>query len=518
MAKYIETGFGRIEYTGDKGEERFKLALCYLDELIRRLVPNASNASTLEESVRYIGEPSTLKRIDSNEFNFNVRLVDGFEYIPEGTYCVNRCTLSHKFLVHESMWDTVPTITTDDVLRRYELKENLKAKFAAKKKALIIKDLEEVLDRTFKRKWEITRSGSGKLTYVTIHYPEITITNEDDRSRVIKDIFIRYTFDKDMKINRSIEAYRTTYEMDEYYSDYCHSHISGRPNRWGSTFCLGSSTEVSILLKDIYELPWDKDRMEMLLNQFDSQVRWENKEDPHMLMSNITAFNPRISSIRSSSMLSTYMRFLTKFKSFPINQSEGQFHHRFYVKEHSQEFKDMLFSVAEHKGKFKQNGKFVEEVPPTKILIKWYRTKYDVRENNHSITFKGIKHHVTIAKPTIKFGESKANATNPLVTEFVVEKLNDSLNKALDNGKEQSRIQTEYSKEKRAKSRKQAGETNTRRREERERRELCWNGKTNSTSSSKEAEVARVDDVEHSDSGTIEGFTESDRAESWFAT
>lgn len=65
---------------------------------------------------------------------------------------------------------------------------------------------------------------------ILIYFPEITITNEHDKSAVLKDLYAKIIIDKRGRISsRHIYLNRSTYTIKEFLSDYMHSHCPGIP-------------------------------------------------------------------------------------------------------------------------------------------------------------------------------------------------------------------------------------------------------------------------------------------------
>ena len=99
---------------------------------------------------------------------------------------------------------------------------------------------------------------------VLIYYPEITITNEYNRSTVIKDVYIKLNVDYSGKLINSFYINRATYTIKEYTSNYVHSHAprldKSNPTMF-RTMCLGSGPIIRTIAnlqnkfnKDFWEL------------------------------------------------------------------------------------------------------------------------------------------------------------------------------------------------------------------------------------------------------------------------
>lgn len=77
---------------------------------------------------------------------------------------------------------------------------------------------------------------------VLIYYPEITITNEFNKSITIKDVYIKLNIRYSGKLCDSFTINRSTYSIKEYTSHYIHSHAPRLDISYPSIFrsmCLG---------------------------------------------------------------------------------------------------------------------------------------------------------------------------------------------------------------------------------------------------------------------------------------
>lgn len=81
--------------------------------------------------------------------------------------------------------------------------------------------------------------------YIYVWWPNVTVTNEHNRSIHIKDLYARVTVQLDGRIpyeNRGFGLNRATYTKEQFLSNYMHSHIEGIPKGNFTSFmlpCLG---------------------------------------------------------------------------------------------------------------------------------------------------------------------------------------------------------------------------------------------------------------------------------------
>ena len=60
---------------------------------------------------------------------------------------------------------------------------------------------------------------------ILIWFPEVTITNERNKSRLLKDIYVKLTVSPTGSLVGVMEMARSTLSMEEYVSGYAHSHL-----------------------------------------------------------------------------------------------------------------------------------------------------------------------------------------------------------------------------------------------------------------------------------------------------
>jgi hypothetical protein len=125
----------------------------------------------------------------------------------------------------------------------YEVKEILEEFFTEERvdfqNLLSFEDFKTIVEE--KNNVPITLFGS--TITILIYYPEITITNEYNRSTTIKDVYIKLNIDYSGKLINSFYINRATYTIKEYTSCYVHSHAprldKSNPTIF-RTMCLGS--------------------------------------------------------------------------------------------------------------------------------------------------------------------------------------------------------------------------------------------------------------------------------------
>jgi len=174
-----------------------------------------------------------------------------------------------------------------------------------------IDGIREVLDEVFPDSWDIIisknymdegrKEGWNRETPFTcefvIHFPEITITNRDDESHLIRDMYIRLepcysttgmSFD-------NFKGKRMSATRREVISRYQHSHQSSRNYVWDESstdtqfwyrgFCLGSSEIIQVL--SMVGSMFTKDRFKLFLLQLEEYLIYESIEgNPYKRINN----------------------------------------------------------------------------------------------------------------------------------------------------------------------------------------------------------------------------------------
>ena len=63
--------------------------------------------------------------------------------------------------------------------------------------------------------------------YIIVHFPEVRVSNENDKYVDIKELYARVKVTRDGRIEGTFGLIRTDYPLSHIYADYAHSHISG---------------------------------------------------------------------------------------------------------------------------------------------------------------------------------------------------------------------------------------------------------------------------------------------------
>lgn len=80
-------------------------------------------------------------------------------------------------------------------------------------------------------------------SFILVYFPRVTVTNERDRSVDITELYTRVKVDDLGKLIGTFTLNRAEYSVDQWYSNYMHSHIAQIPKSTLTEFqnpCLGS--------------------------------------------------------------------------------------------------------------------------------------------------------------------------------------------------------------------------------------------------------------------------------------
>ncbi len=152
----------------------------------------------------------------------------------------------------------------------------------------------------FKDNITIIPSVENKRLDIYILYPEIVITNSNNRSHGIKDLVVKMSLTVSdrtdgklgIKMNAKLKGTRLTLSDKEHYSHYRHSHLKARENYEFTEFCLGA-TDVSTIEHDLLNPNngiFSETQFLLFLNLLESYVKWESLEGgPHITMDKVSS-------------------------------------------------------------------------------------------------------------------------------------------------------------------------------------------------------------------------------------
>lgn len=103
----------------------------------------------------------------------------------------------------------------------------------------------------------------------TVYHPELTITNEKEKTHTITDVYVNVSFP-----DLNIELGRTSYTPEEEAVGYIHSHVhTGNYFAYMNSFCTGiEDTPINVIKKHIRKFDVKKDDLSILISSFIIEV------------------------------------------------------------------------------------------------------------------------------------------------------------------------------------------------------------------------------------------------------
>ena len=222
----------------------------------------------------------------------------------------------------------------------------------ARKFATQMDSIITVMNRVHEDKWDFHLEpifdGSNfeyYEIYVQIYYPEITISNSQNRTHNIKDLIV--TFHLKDNGDGQIVPYklcgtRATLSYEEWFVGYNHSHLqANKPDRFedvffNGSFCTGSG-EINEVMATMWDVGYSEEHFEMFLFTLNTVTEWESLEGtPHIRMERaVIGSEAKISDVSDSNIISYFQIINDNIESLNV---------------------DFVFS--ENRYKIKQNEKF----------------------------------------------------------------------------------------------------------------------------------------------------------------
>lgn len=156
-----------------------------------------------------------------------------------------------------------------------DFQPNMSEDFHKHKIAMLLKDfgIEVIDDKDFDTSYEISDTNLQRLKIqyanhkvrIYVWWPNVTVTNENNRSIHIKDLYAKVEVTIDGRIpyeNRGFGLNRATYTKIQFLSNYMHSHIEGIPKGSFGSFqlpCLGHgpiADTINTLKNEGDEITW----------------------------------------------------------------------------------------------------------------------------------------------------------------------------------------------------------------------------------------------------------------------
>lgn len=193
--------------------------------------------------------------------------------------------------------------------------------------------------------------------FILVHFPRTTVTNEYDRSTVVKNLYIKVPLLSSGAENGMFTMNRSEYTMAEMYSNYMHSHASNIPTNNFREFthcCLGSgplnSTQATL------NTGFDEDRWNIFCLEISKYVEVESiAGTPYYRLENIGMRNSVVDMGRlsythemylSSRTRARVMQLLTDFFSYYLDNNNLTFSYRNGIYSLGMSYVDYLISIS----------------------------------------------------------------------------------------------------------------------------------------------------------------------------
>ena len=210
---------------------------------------------------------------------------------------------------------------------------------------------------------EITRDAS----YIIVRFPYVTVTNENNKSINIQELYAKVSIKPDGRLHRGFELIRSYYPIDQWNSDYCHSHISHISTEWLEP-CTGSGP-INSTMGRLFSA-FDENVWGLFCYELDKFVRVESIAGvPYKRLESVGLTNdipitlPRLQSgsvikkeIISDELVKDFIKTLIKEIDFKISFTDGS------------------YSLGEPIESF--------WIKASRIFAKWYNEKY----KEHKVT------------------------------------------------------------------------------------------------------------------------------------
>lgn len=268
-------------------------------------------------------------------------------------------------------------------------------------------------------------SYSGRRPFILVYWPRVTVTNENDKSIVIQDLYAKIELDWKGRIpteNMGFTLNRATYPMEQWVSNYMHSHISCIPKSGLTIFqlpCLGSGPIIGVInsLRDSIDDSFDEVRWMLFCQELSQYVTVESLRGiPYNKLEEVC--------------LSKQLRDFTGFEenSSKMNYSLTKFYEVF----NPEILKDfMLYYLQEgHLAINYQQGCFVPGmtyfdfmIDISNAFIDYFNSHFDSREIANRLFVREILYHAVVVGN--KFYDTTGSRQAPDVSNYIGRKVCD---------------------------------------------------------------------------------------------
>lgn len=240
--------------------------------------------------------------------------------------------------------------------------------------------------------WKTLIVGLMSWRYsILVYFPEVTITNESNKSAVLKDLYVKIIVNSDGRLfSGYIYMTRASYSRAELDSDYMHSHCPGIPRYITDEgcfeflkMCLGSGP-INGTINTLYTT-YDEDKWTLFCWELDKVVRTESLVGiPYRKLENIgfdegSALRVYVNySINYDQKLHLKAEIIEDFVKYIIDSKQLKFVYSFNVYELGMSYRDYIVTISN-------------------LFISWYNSLPETTkaEINTSLIISGCLYKVT---------------------------------------------------------------------------------------------------------------------------
>lgn len=127
--------------------------------------------------------------------------------------------------------------------------------------------------------------------HILVYFPKVKVTNENNKSIIIYDLFARVTVNANGRLENQFELTRSTFTREQFRSGYVHSHLPSYTYCMWHTSCLGSGPighTYSRLLVQYDECTWM-----LFCRELDEYVHVESlRGGPYIRLESVGGYDP----------------------------------------------------------------------------------------------------------------------------------------------------------------------------------------------------------------------------------
>lgn len=319
--------------------------------------------SSPEETIAGIGKILNRQEVEGQEDNYNINLIIRFpESFKKITIQISQELILGQGGEFEGTYASEEKSYKDWEYKEAERKKRESLDAGVKERIAIIEELAEL---THPECWSFQKTNVNRVCLdnevyeLLIHMPEVKISNSDKRHIIIKDMFLKLSFNAKIEHIGRLYGTRLSRSYNEQRSNYVHSHLPGTGDfRWQS-FCLGGGeTKTSELILGLSADRWNPDNLRSLLILLYGFTSWESLEGgPHIRMASINSQNNRsLPNLNTETLNNYYKQFIRNGYDIPLQLSREGGLLEYIVDSRDPMYLKNILNISEHKVIRNPNG------------------------------------------------------------------------------------------------------------------------------------------------------------------